>query len=106
MADLERGVTGIAPEAVSTAAAGRGLGVLIDTRTGASPRKAAGSLAAAGTGFLVVFIPAVIALNSMSELSAAWSLVEVLTRVCFFGALLCFGWAIRALIRGQRTWFL
>lgn len=106
MTDLERDATGMAPEAVRGAAAARGLGALIDTRTGANPRKAAGSLAAAGTGFLIVFIPSVIALNNMSGLSASWSLVEIITRVCFFGALLCFGWAIRALIRGQRAWYL
>jgi len=106
MTDLERGTATGAPEAVSAAAAARGLGQLIDTRTGADPRKAAGRLAAAGAGFVVVFIPAVFALNSMSELSASWSLVELVTRVSFFGALLCFGWAVRVLIRGQRAWYL
>jgi hypothetical protein len=106
MTDLERGVAARAPEAVSAAAAARGLGVLIDTRTEANPGKAAGGLAVAGGAFVVVFIPSVIALNSISELSPFWSLVDILPRVSFFGALLCFGWAVRVLIRGQRAWYL
>jgi hypothetical protein len=105
MTDLERGAAVVAPGAVSAAAASRGLGVLIDARTEASPRKTAGTLAAVGGGFLVVFIPSVIALNSMSELSPYWSLVDILPRVSFFGALACFGWAVRVLIRGQRAWY-